>query len=70
MKFTFMGIVSLILGLALLAMATYGYYEEHENKPIPTGLIGLLYRYKMGLAIGGAVLLILGIFLLYYGSEL
>jgi len=55
-----LGALSIIIGLILLGMAGYAYYEEKENKPIPVGIEGLFYKYRMWLAIAGVVLLLIG----------
>ena len=72
------GIVSIIIGLVLFAVAGYGYYEEKEishtkspplgQKYIPLEMAGMLYKYRMWLGIGGAVLLALGGGMMWYDT--
>lgn len=51
------GLIVGAVGLVMLAVAGFGYYEEEKHKPLSLGLLGLLYRYRLWLGVGGATLL-------------
>ena len=58
-----MGLILLLLGLVLLGLAGYGYYEEKKYQPIVVqsgGLKALLEKYRMWLGLAGLILVILG----------
>ena len=60
------GVIAIIIGLILLAVSGYGYYEEMEHKPIPIGIEGMLYKYRMWLAIAGLVIVLMGGTIVWY----
>lgn len=55
-----LGAVLAVIGIVMVAVAGFGYYEEEKHKPVSLGLLGLLERYRMWLMIGGVALLVVG----------
>lgn len=58
----------IILGVILLGVAAYGYYEQKENK---TGgeMMMDIEKYKMWILIGGIVLLGIGMFIMFSANN-
>lgn len=63
--YNWIGAIALLIGLVLLIVAGWSYYEIEQHKPIPVGIEGLLMKYRLWIGIGGIALVVVGSGLVY-----